>query len=86
MLDFDTPDGMQAWGLFRLTLELTPSGDIRHHILQVLTEVARHHTAHLEKFLPLVEKAAAEARMSEDFRRTAAACLTAFREAGVEPD
>ncbi len=86
VLEFDTLKGLQAWELFRLTLKLTPSGSIRHDILNVLTELARHRASHLEMFLSLVEEAVADTRMSKDFLRDAAACLAAFQAAGVEPD
>ncbi len=86
VLDFDAPDGMQAWELFRLTLELTNSGDTRQAILKILTELARHRASHLGYFAYEVEQQANDARMGEDFRRTAAACLAAFQGAGIEPD
>ncbi len=86
LLEFDTPDGAQAWEILRLTLEMTRSGDTRQAILKILTELARHRASHLDMFAYRVEQQANDARMGEDFRKTAVACLAAFRDAGIEPD
>ena len=86
VLEFDTPDGIQARELFRLTLEMTRSGDTRQAILKILTELVRHRASQLDIFAYDVGQCAADTRMSGDFRKTAAACLAAFRDAGIEPD
>ena len=86
VLKFDTPDGLQAWELFRLRLELTKSEDTRRRILLILTALARHSASHLNYFAYEVEHCANDTRMSGDFLKVAATCLAAFREAGIEAD
>ena len=86
VLDFDAPNGMQAWEILRLMLEMTPLASVRRDILQILTELARHRASYLDYFADEVEQCANDTRMSGDFLKVAAACLAAFQDAGVEPD
>lgn len=86
VLEFYTPEGLQAWELFRLTLELSKSYDIRYEILGVLTELAHHNIKHLHTIVLQVKQEANDTRMSENYLQRAAACLAAFGDAGVKPD